>query len=72
MMISDDLNLHVYPVRMKMTAMKQISTSHIFSTDESELNQFLVDKTPSQIFFTDDDESKSIIVAECSTKVDKS
>ena len=43
-----------------------------FSTDDSKLNEFLVDKTLSQIFSTDEDESKGIIIDECSTEEDKS
>ena len=62
MMRADALNLHDYPVRTDMTATKNIPISHIFSTDESELKEFLFDETPSQICSTHKDESKGIIV----------
>ena len=55
-----------------MTGTKQIPTSYVFSTDESELKEFLVDKTLSQIYSTDKDESRGTIVDECSTEEDKS
>ena len=42
---ADVLNLHVYPVRIETTATKQIPTSHVCSTDESELKEFLVENT---------------------------
>ena len=45
-----------------MTAMKQTLTSHVCSTDERELKEFLIDETLSQISSTDKDESKGIIV----------
>ena len=72
MMISDALNLHVYPVRTEMTAMKYIPISHVCSTDKSELNDFLADETLSQICSTDEYESEGIIVGECSTEDDES
>ena len=68
MMRTDALNLENYPVRMEMTSTKQIPTSHIFSTNESELKEFLVDKNLSQICSMDKDESRGIIVNECYTK----
>ena len=71
-MRADALNLDVYTLRTQMTAMKQIPTSHVCSTDESELKYFLVDETLSQIYSTDKDESKVIIVNKCSTQEDKS
>ena len=43
MMKSDALNLHVYPVRTEITSTNQIPTSHVCSTDESKLKEFLVD-----------------------------
>ena len=67
MMRADSLNSHVYPVRTEMTATKQILSSHICSTDESKLNEFLVNKTLSQICSIDKDESKGITVNDCST-----
>ena len=51
-----------------MTATKQILTSHFCSTDESKLREFLVEETLSQICSMEKDESKRIIVNECSTK----
>ena len=41
MMRYDTLNSHVYPVKIEMTARKQIPTSHVCSTDKSELKEFL-------------------------------
>ena len=54
MMRADALNSEDYPVRMEMIVTKQMSTSHIYSTDESELKDFLVDKTLSQICSTEE------------------
>ena len=62
MMRDDALNSHVYPVRTEITATKQILISHVFSTCESELKEFLGDKTLLQICSTDEDESKCITV----------
>ena len=45
MMRSDALYSDNYPVRTEMTATEQIPASHVFSTDESELKEFLVDST---------------------------
>ena len=72
MMRYDDLNLDVYPVRTETTSTKQIPTSHLCSTDESELKEFLVDKTLSHICSTDEEKSKGIIVDECYTEEDES
>ena len=69
---ADSFNLHVYPVRTEMTATKQIPVSHVCSTDNSELNEFIVNKTLSHIFSTDEEKSKGIIVDECSMEEDKS
>ena len=52
--------------------MQHIPTSHVYSKDESELKEFLIEKTLSRICFTDTDESKSITVDEFSTKEDES
>ena len=71
-MRADTLNAHVYPVRTETTATKQIPTLHICSKEESELKQFLVDETLSQICSTDEDESKGIIVNKCFTEEDES
>ena len=71
MMRADVINLHVYPVRTEITATKQIPILHVFSTDESELKEFLVNKNLSQICYTDEDESKGIIVNKFSTEEDK-
>ena len=68
MMRSDALNLHIYAVRTEITGTKQILTSHICSMDESESEEFLVDKNLSQVYSTDEDESKSIISDESSTE----
>ena len=72
MMRADALNYHVYPVRTEMTATKQIPTSHVCSTEESKLKEFLVDKFLSQIYSTDEDKSKGIISDECSTEEEES
>ena len=56
MMRSDDLNLHVYPVRMEMTDTKHIPTSLVCSAGDIELTYFLVNKTLSRIYSTDEDE----------------
>ena len=61
------LNSHVYPVITEMTATNQILILHVFSTYESELKEFLVDKTLSQICSTDEEKSIEIIVDEFST-----
>ena len=45
----DVIKLHVYPVRMETTATKNIPTSHVCSTDDSELKEFLVDENVSKI-----------------------
>ena len=72
MMRYDALNSDNYPVRTKVNATQQITTSHICSTDKSELKEFLVDKTLSQIYSTDEDKSKGIIIDKCFTEEDKS
>ena len=68
MMRADTLNLHVYPVRTKMNGTQQTPTSHVYSKDNSKLKEFLVDENLSQICYTDEDESESIIVDKCFTK----
>ena len=45
MMRADFYNSHVYPERTETTATKQILTLHICSTDESKLEEFIVDET---------------------------
>ena len=65
LMRANSLNFQVYPVIMEMNDTKKIPTSHVFSMDESELKEFLVEKTLSQICSTDKDESKGIIVDKC-------
>ena len=60
-MRADALNSHFYPVGTEMTGTKQITILHICSTDESESEEFLVEKTWSWVFYTDRDELKSII-----------
>ena len=71
-MRADALNSHSYPVRTEVTATKNILTSHICSTDESELKEFPLEEILSQICSTDEDKSKGFIVDEFSTKDDKS
>ena len=72
MLIADALNSHIYPVRTKMTATKQIPTLHICSMVKSELKEFLVDKKLSQIYSTDEDKSNGIIIDEYSMEEDES
>ena len=62
MMRSDALNSHAYLVRTEMNGTQQISTSHVYSKDNSELKEFLVDENILQICSTDKDESESIII----------
>ena len=71
-MISDVLNLHVYPIRTQMNGTQKIPTSRVYYKDEIELKQFLANKTLSQIYSTDKDESKGIIVDKFSTEEDES
>ena len=51
-----------------MTGTKQILISHVCSTNESELEELLVDETSSQVYSTDKNESKVIIADESSTE----
>ena len=55
-----------------MTSTTQIPTLYVCSTDESELKEFPVDETLSQICSTYKDESKGIVVGECSMEEDES
>ena len=60
-----------------MTATKQIPTSHVCSTDESKLKEFLVDETLLQISSAEESKLKEFPVDEnlsqiCSTDKDKS
>ena len=71
MMIADALNSYNYPLKIEMIGTKQIPTSHVCSTDEGKLKEFLVGKTLSQIYSTDKDKSKVIIVDKCSTEEDE-
>ena len=54
-----------------MTDTKHILTSHVCSTDKSELKDILVDETLSQICSTDKDESKGIISDNCYIEEDE-
>ena len=72
MMRADALNSHIYPIRTEMTATKQIPILHVCYTDESEIEEFLVDKTISQICSTYKDKSKGIVVGEHSKEEDES
>ena len=54
-MRADALNLHLYPVGMEMTGTKQIPISHVCSTDESESEDFLVEKSLSQVCSRDEE-----------------
>ena len=44
MMRADALNLHVYPVSTEITGTKQIPISNVCSMNESESEEFLVEK----------------------------
>ena len=66
-MRADALNLHIYPVITEMNNTQQILTLHVCSTNESESEEFLVDKTLSQVCYTDKEKSKYIIANESST-----
>ena len=68
MMRADALNYHNYPVRMVMTD----PSSQLYSTYKSELKEFLFNETLLQSCSIDKDESKGIVVDECSTEEDKS
>ena len=71
-MRADDLNSYIYPLRTEINGKQQIPTSHVYSKKESELKEFLVDDNLPQIYSTDEDESKRIIVDKPSTDEDKS
>ena len=53
MMRADALNSHVDPVRTEITGAKHIPISHIFSGDDNESKEFLVDKYLLQIYYMD-------------------
>ena len=55
MMRADALNSENYPLRTEMSGTKHIPTSHVCSTDKSELKEFLVDKKLLHICSTDED-----------------
>ena len=55
-----------------MNGTHHIPISHVYYKDESELEEFIVDKNLSQICSTDEDESKGVIVEKYSTKEDES
>ena len=63
-MRADALNLDNYPVRTEMTGTKKILTLHVCSTYKSELKEFLVDETLSQICSTDERKLKKLPVDE--------
>ena len=70
-MRADALNSHVFPVRTEMTGTKQITISHVCSTDKSESEQFLVDENLFQVCSTYKDESKGIIIDKSSAEEDE-
>ena len=55
-----------------MKGIKQIPILHIFSTNESESEEFPLEKRLSQVYSTYKDKSKSIIVDESSRKESES
>ena len=67
MMRADAIKLHVYPIRTEMNITKNIPILHVCSIYESELNYCLVYKTLLQIYSTDKDKSKRIIINGFST-----
>ena len=72
MVITDALNLYVYPARPKMTTTKHILASHVFFLIRSELKEFLFNETLSYIYYMDKNKSKDIIVNKRSTGEDES
>ena len=64
----DALNSHINPVKAEMAGMQLIPTSHVKSMDKSELKEFQIEKTLSQICSTDEDKLKIIVNDECSTE----
>ena len=54
MMISNVLNLNIYPVRTEMTGVKYILISRICSVDDNKSKEFLVDKNILQVCSTDE------------------
>ena len=72
MMRANYLNSHVYPVGKKMTGSQHITIFHVCSTDESESEEFPVEKTLPQICYMNKDKSKIIIVDESSTEDNES
>ena len=65
-MRADAVNLQVYPEITEITGTQHIPTSHIYFTDNTELEEFLAGKTLLHVYSTDEDESKGIIVDESS------
>ena len=61
MIRADALKSHFYPVRTEITATKQIPILHVCSIDDKKPETFLVEKNLSQIFSTDEYESKSLL-----------
>ena len=57
MMRADSLNLHVEPVRTKMTGMQQIPILHVCDSEESESKEILAQKNLSQVYYTDEGKS---------------
>ena len=60
MMRADVLNLHIYHVRTEITDKKHIPTLHVCFTDKSELKEFLVGETLSQVCSMEKDESEYV------------
>ena len=71
MMRFDAFKFQSYHVRIEINATKKILTSHICSTDESELKEFPVSENLSQSCSMYKEESKVIIVDKFSTENDK-
>ena len=64
MMRADAFNLHIYPVRKKITATQHIPILHVFNLDGSKSKGIIVEKNLSKVCFTDKRESESFIVNE--------
>ena len=68
MMRADAFNSQVYPVRTEITGTQHIPTSHIYFTENTKLEEFIVGKTLLQVYSMDRNKSKGIIVDESSTE----
>ena len=72
MVKANSLDSHIDPVNTEMTGTNYILMLYICFKDESESEEFLVEKTLSRVYSTDMDKSKIITVNENSTDDSKS